>query len=664
MALMISDTLVNVSRHIRRHIRKSIKRLPDNYIVRSPYLKDKWAPDLIIESNERWLNMTFVDDIESLFNDSASQLADNRVELVCQACSKFGRELDIKLILVIWQASDDDISRATSYLDTHSIVVVSRSTVESELMDLFDQQSIFFDASLKDWFKAYFFPESEIPAACTTRQISHRDSNAQLSRFFLDYDQEWAAKLDLLDINKVDNEVGFSVRLINGVAGSGKTLIIVNRALDFCLMYPDRRVLLLIYNKPVIEDIIYRIKKHWGKIPKNLEILRFYQWSRKQWLNLFSARSVRIEFGKEKIVELIAGIRQSFDELKISNTQLYTEVCFIDEHLFYTEDAYLNANRAGRGFSLRSKERALIWMIYEKLTPLVTNLNSIYMHTRLIKDACLKVNESNNTESYHQIIIDEAQFFSPSWFELVKSSIKDGGQLYMCADPNQGFLKSRLSWKSLGISVIGRTKKLRKSYRTTRRILEAANKFAASVITEDPEEYLVPDYSNMTEGVKPFVIYYQSAQDMIDRTVNEAAEIISEGEIPANQILILYTGSINPWGLKKQLDLKLGKDSVWWFYDKKFEPDVKKNYLKMAQLESATGLEGAITFVLGIESVLDAHLNLDLNDDEQKEIQYESMRKLYMAMTRAGQRLIMFSSTKIPSALEALVDCESELEFA
>lgn len=35
----------------------------------------------------------------------------------------------------------------------------------------------------------------------------------------------------------------------------------------------------------------------------------------------------------------------------------------------------------------------------------------------------------------------------------------------MCADPNQGFLKHRLSWRSVGLNVLGRTRKLQQPYR-------------------------------------------------------------------------------------------------------------------------------------------------------------------------------------------------------
>ena len=53
----------------------------------------------------------------------------------------------------------------------------------------------------------------------------------------------------------------------------------------------------------------------------------------------------------------------------------------------------------------------------------------------------------------------------------------DKDQLFLSADPTQGFLKRRQSWISSGIEVRGRTTKLEKAYRNSREILEFATHF-------------------------------------------------------------------------------------------------------------------------------------------------------------------------------------------
>ena len=75
---------------------------------------------------------------------------------------------------------------------------------------------------------------------------------------------------------------------------------------------------------------------------------------------------------------------------------------------------------------------------------------------------------------YDFVLVDEAQFFAPIWFEIIKLILKPNGHLFMVADPTQGFLKRGQSWLASGLNVRGRTSRLEKCYRTTREILDFA----------------------------------------------------------------------------------------------------------------------------------------------------------------------------------------------
>jgi plasmid maintenance system antidote protein VapI len=94
---------------------------------------------------------------------------------------------------------------------------------------------------------ACYFAEAEIDAASTARRHFARDNSARLQRYFLDVQQEWAAKLDLaLPQEQSGIARDMAVRLVNGVAGSGKTLIALSRALLLAEMHPQQRILMLI----------------------------------------------------------------------------------------------------------------------------------------------------------------------------------------------------------------------------------------------------------------------------------------------------------------------------------------------------------------------------------------------------------------------------------
>ena len=92
----------------------------------------------------------------------------------------------------------------------------------------------------------------------------------------------------------------------------------------------------------------------------------------------------------------------------------------------------------------------------------------------------------------------------------------------------------------------------------------------------------------------------------------------------------------------------LGAKRVWWLNkDRKQPPDgYGPDYLRLANLETATGLEGGAVFLLGMESLLMAEGEGDARETDA--------RKLYMAMTRASHRLVMLSTGDLPPDALAL----------
>jgi superfamily I DNA/RNA helicase len=79
----------------------------------------------------------------------------------------------------------------------------------------------------------------------------------------------------------------------------------------------------------------------------------------------------------------------------------------------------------------------------------------------------------------------------------------------------------------------------------------------------------------------------------------------------------------------------------------------------MAYLDTATGLEGCNVLLIGVEDLFFSGRVAGLGDDEQAERRDENARKLYMAMTRAGQRLVVVSAQRLPHEMEALFELPS-----
>jgi superfamily I DNA/RNA helicase len=224
-------------------------------------------------------------------------------------------------------------------------------------------------------------------------------------------------------------------------------------------------------------------------------------------------------------------------------------------------------------------------------------------------------------------------------------------------------MKNRLSWKSVGLDVAGRTKKLRKSYRTTQAILDAATHVLGQFVQSDPEDYLEPDFTGMELGTPPFLIYADTPQDAADRVTNEIAALTSEGQLPLASILVLYGNNIQKQLLYELLEKRVGFGKIWWLNKKEHKKEPPngygKDYLRLANIDTATGLEASVVFLIGLDGLMSESRIPGQSKDELAARAEENGRKLYMAMTRAGQRLVMVATQKLPSSIENLFQINS-----
>ena len=398
--------------------------------------------------------------------------------------------------------------------------------------------------------------------------------------FFLDYDQELATRFDMLEEAEATRGLpeDFSVRLINGVAGSGKTLILINRALLFCKKYPNKRVLLIIHNKPITADIQHRIKQWLGGKPANLTIQTFHAFALAQQRRV--AGSVKPLFSEKDLKPFKERVLYQGNEqrarLNLSDAQLWDEIEYIDEYLIADRQAYLRYERHGRGFALQKNQRMDIWALYELAVRAMSSAQG-YLPSHYIRELAL-IADTAALQKYDHVLVDEAQFFAPSWLQLVRQSLNDGGSIFICADPNQGFLKSRLSWKSVGFNVRGRTKKLSYSYRTTYEIMLAANTLL-EFMDENAEDFVKPDLARMERGSPPQVVYSTTPQDEQQRFLNELKQCIADGDIPLQQMLVLCSESYSPWALKTLIERELGQHTVVNCNDLQ---DIKTSAIKFA----------------------------------------------------------------------------------
>jgi len=493
--------------------------------------------------------------------------------------------------------------------------------------------------------RAAFTPEAVVPAALTVRAPIERDTAAGLTDFLLDYDQEWVLKCDL-DLNDEARRAAkdLGVRLINGVAGSGKSLIIVYRALLLRRFFPDKSILVLTHNRPLIRDLQAKYEML-SAGDTGVEWRTFLSWCLSQWPNREEVQPI----GKDRRRELIAEVwAQHFADTAVTQGILETELDWFKDRTISKRSEYLVADRTGRGFALQESMRNRFFdafAAYQKKLEALGQLDWGDVPRKIwgaTQDGVIA------PPRYDVVLVDEAQFFAPIWFEIIKTLLDPAaGHLFLVADPTQGFLGRGQSWIASGLEVRGRSHRLNKSYRTTRRILDFATWMYRMRIPDEQEDIVVPNLDEMPEGVVPMLIPLTSPQDEITRVVNEIVRLVAEG-VPREHIPVIHSD----WkkGVERllaRLNDALGSGSA--VYPKEGNGG---QAIRVCTLNATAGLESPIVFLVGLNTLYEQEHSLRVSDEERVELIRDNTRKVYMAITRAGQRIVITYAGELPEWLQ------------
>jgi superfamily I DNA/RNA helicase len=239
---------------------------------------------------------------------------------------------------------------------------------------------------------------------------------------------------------------------------------------------------------------------------------------------------------------------------------------------------------------------------------------------------------------------------------IQKSLNPQNGHLFLVADPTQGFLGRGASWKSLGLEARGHTHHLRRSYRTTREIMEFATLlYRLRLVDEKEDDILAPDLLNMPNGAFPQIISLTSPQDEIARVANEVAGMVKQG-FPKKHLLLLHSDGWGVNNLIQAIDDRLGKNAA-------FDPkdNYPGDYVRVTTINAGAGLESPIVILVGLRLLFEEEQTLRLSDEEREGLIRDNTRKLYMAATRAGQRLILTYSGELPQVLRSTMEMKKSL---
>ncbi len=467
--------------------------------------------------------------------------------------------------------------------------------------------------------------ESIIKEPLARRSFSDSDPNRQIS---LLPSPDVRARLVTEELPEEARGVISSkrVRLVRGFAGTGKTDVLVLRARYLHEHYPDLDILVTTFNHPLYEE---RLKPELEDLAPRVEVKKFdtlcasiYRKKHGVWRDPQDTRG------------LVASMAKEFPLIRQLGIDFVTqEFIWMKETGRTSRRKYVNEARSGRGIAGRRMGRGMkekvfgLFEEYQRRLKALPAHDWVDLHEKTLEYLAEGVRPDR---VYDYILVDEAQHFAPAWMRILQYFLKAGGDLFLCDDPSQSVYRY-YSWLQKGVEVRGRTRWLRKPYRNTRQIFEAAyalisgNPISRNLLSESGED-VQPNFDGLSEGPRPEVHRFPSWEAEREFVKKKIGSLVQAGVRPS-EIAILH--------------------------DKKYVLERYKSELpqgvKFYEARRQTGLEYRAVFIPKVQDLFEREVGVSVKEDHAKQ-----QIKLYMLMTRSRHYLYLLYEGKWPKVAEPI----------
>jgi len=426
--------------------------------------------------------------------------------------------------------------------------------------------------------------------------------------------------------------------LIRGIAGSGKTLILLRKARDVAEKNPNETVAIFSFGNALMKSAQKQLEEY--KLP-NLKVMTFHSWAMQNYFKTFR-KKFYLEYNSNKFLsEALKELSSKYPNHRFfTNKDLFS---FISEEISWIKGAYLTsmeqyekAPRKGRGGKIRlsKNDRKILFEIYEKYEE-IKDYRHDYDDFAL--DYYKNLNKIKDDSKFDHIFIDEAQDLTKVSLTVLTNIARKS--CIVGADLGQKIYATSFTWEQVGLNIKGgRTKVLTNSYRSTKQIINLAYSLQKNDAISEDKEFTKPDLPN-EEGPIP-KIYVTSDEKTQDIAIVNLAKKLVESN-PDTTIGILCRNWDIVYRLRRvfineKLDYKLIKNEN----NKSNSHEIGSHHepgIKFTTFHTAKGLE--FHYVV-IPEVVNPPLETKLGDEFDWDIE---RRLLYVAMTRAMVHLQIFT---------------------
>lgn len=431
-------------------------------------------------------------------------------------------------------------------------------------------------------------------------------------------------------------------RVIGG-PGTGKTVVALHRALHLAQQLPadapDESILLTTFTRDLATDLR-------GSLELLIPDDQLRAKVRVGNVDALANQIVREDHGAPlSIVTRQKEISARWDAIAQRLGIDFTDV-FLDQewrHVVLAQnlrspEAYLKASRSGRGTALGPLKRAQVWRAVEAFTQELRRTGE-WTFLQVCAEAARLLEEGGDERPYRHVVIDEAQDLHPAQWRLLRALVVPGpDDLFIAGDTHQRIYGNKVSLRSLGISVTGRSTRLRINYRTSQEILAWSTALLTGERIDDMDggDESLTGYRSAFHGAPPQTSGADSKSDELGGLVEQIQEWNRVGVSPHEMgVAVRY--------------IQLGKDVAYALERAGVPATVlggtpgTGDGVRIGTMHRMKGLEFRCMAVVGVnDGVLPMHSAVTAEDVDPQQHQADLLGELsllFVACTRAREAL-------------------------
>lgn len=448
--------------------------------------------------------------------------------------------------------------------------------------------------------------------------------------------EEWLVFLHPRQRSVVDSNYNGPAKVVGG-AGTGKTVVALHRAARLAKENPGQKILLTTFSSTLADqlsaqlDLLSGPRSDWRR---NIEVTNLHKKFAEVWREKKGVLNVATDEHIKNAIDYAYTVSDQHD-LELSFFRAEWRL-IIDPFAVDSWDEYRSISRKGRGTPMGTLQRKKVWDLFDgvfrelKKQKLTTwSLLSKWVATE------------SDMSQYDHAIIDEAQDLGPAELRSLRAIVKPGkNDLLFCGDAGQQIYQSPFTWASCGLDIKGRSFRLRVNYRTTSQIKSFAEKILpATTLDEDNDESR--NVISLMSGPEPELFCFDTVAEEGDKLAQLFAELIESGMKPDELACFARTDGY----LGKTVISALEEADLDWL---KLSDKNKANEGKVSigTMHRAKGLGFRVVILVGCsEGVVPLKAALDSASDEteHEEIMEREAHLLYVACSRARDRLLLLS---------------------